>query len=59
LAEAKKLSVGVVSFESGRAYLGPEVLQTAVERKKKRDEKEKEISGRLKAEQTKIKQAYE
>jgi hypothetical protein len=31
----------------------------AIERKNKRDEKEKEISERLKAEQTKRKQAYE
>jgi hypothetical protein len=58
LAEAKKLSAGVV-FKSGRAYLGPEVLQAAIERKNKREEKEKEISERLKAEQTKRKQAYE
>jgi hypothetical protein len=34
-------------------------LQAAIERKNKREEKEKEISERLKAEQTKRKQAYE
>jgi hypothetical protein len=50
--------VGVI-YKSGRAYLGPEVLQVAIERKNKRDEKEKEISDRFKAKQTKRKQAYE
>jgi len=45
LTEAKKLSAGTV-FKSGRVYLGPEVLQVQLERKRVRDEKEKEASKR-------------
>jgi hypothetical protein len=42
-AEAKKLTAGVV-FKSGRAWLGPEVLQAAVENKRKRDEIEQGVA---------------
>lgn len=45
LTEAKKLSAGTV-FKSGRVYLGPEVLQVQLERKRIRDEKEKEAMVR-------------
>jgi hypothetical protein len=38
LSEHKKVTVGVI-FNARRAWLGPEVLQAQIERKKKRDNK--------------------
>ncbi len=53
-AEAKKLTAGVV-FKSGRAWLGPEVLQAAVENKRKRDEIEQGVVERQNTAQNKKK----
>jgi hypothetical protein len=58
LTESKRLTAGVV-FKSGKAWLGPEVLQEQINRKRKKDEKEKEQLERLKAEQEKKKRAFE
>jgi hypothetical protein len=43
--EAKKLTAGLV-FESGKAWLGPEVLQVAVDNKRKREEQEQAVIQR-------------
>jgi hypothetical protein len=56
--EARKLTAGLV-FKSGRAWLGPEVLQVAMENKRKRDELESAAVQRQEAAQNKRKQAYE
>ena len=57
-AEAKKLTAGVV-FKSGRAWLGPEVLQAAVENKRKRDEIEQGVAERQNTAQNKKKEAFD
>jgi hypothetical protein len=49
LTDAKKLSAGVL-FKSGRAWLGPEVLQVQLEKKRLRDDKEKQIQDKRSAE---------
>jgi hypothetical protein len=58
ITEAKKLTAGLV-FKSGRAWLGPEVLQVAMENKRKRDELESAAVQRQEAVQNKRKQAYD
>jgi hypothetical protein len=55
--KARKLTTGLV-FKSGRAWLGPEVLQVAMENKGKRDELESAAVQRQEAAQNKQKQAY-
>ena len=56
--EAKKLTAGVV-FKSGRAWLGPEVLQVAVENKRKKDEIEQGVVERQNTAQNKRKEAFD
>jgi hypothetical protein len=56
--EAKKLMIGVV-FKSGRAWLGPEVLQAAVENKGKKDEIEQGVVGPQNMAQNKRKEAFD
>jgi hypothetical protein len=46
-------------FKSGRAWLGPEILQVAMENKRKRDELEKEATRRQEIAQNKRKEAYD
>ena len=58
LAESKKLTAGLV-FKSGRAWLGPEVLQKQLERKRKKDDKERELGNKHQMEQDKKKRAYD
>ncbi len=58
LAESKKLTAGLV-FKSGRAWLGPEVLQKQLERKRKKDDKERELRNKHQMEQDKKKRAYD
>ncbi len=58
LAESKKLTAGLV-FKSGRAWLGPEVLQEQLERKRKKDDKERELRNKHQMEQDKKKRAYD
>ena len=56
--EARKLTAGLV-FKSGRAWLGPDVLQVAIDHKRKRDELESAAAQRQEAAQNKKKEAYE
>ena len=56
--KAKKLTAGVV-FKSGRAWLGPEVLQVAVENKRKKDEIEQGVVERQNTVQNKRKEAFD
>ena len=58
LTEAKRLSAGVL-FKSGRAWLGPEVLQVQLEKKKVKDDKEREVNEKRYAEIRKKREAYE
>jgi len=57
LTHCKKLSAGAV-FKSGRAMLGPDVLQAVVERKKQKDEAEKQKVVRQNADRAKKRGAY-
>ncbi len=56
--EAKKLTAGVV-FKAGRAWLGPEVLQVAVENKRKKDEIEQGVVERQNTAQNKRNEAFD
>jgi hypothetical protein len=58
LVDAKKLSAGVL-FKSGSVYLGPDVLQAAMERRNRAIQKQREQQERLAAEKMKKKEAYE
>jgi len=57
LKQCKKLSAGAV-FKSGRAWLGPEVLEAQLERTMKKKRKEKELAKKKLGERDKRKQAY-
>ncbi len=58
LMEAKRLSASVL-FKSGQAWLGPEVLQVRLEKKKVKDDKEGEVNEKQYAEIRKKREAYE
>ena len=57
LKQCKKLSAGAV-FKSGRAWLGPEVLEAQLHRSMKKKQKEKELAKKKATEKQKRKQAY-
>jgi hypothetical protein len=57
LKECKKLSAGAV-FKSGRAWLGPEVLEAQLHRSMKKKQREKELAKKKMEEKNKKKQAY-
>jgi hypothetical protein len=58
LLAARRLTAGLV-FKSGRAWLGPEVLEVAVNRKRKKEEIENGVIQRQLMAQNKRKLAYE
>ena len=57
LKQCKKLSAGTV-FKSGRAWLGPEVLEAQLHRSRNKKQKEKELARKKVGEKEKRKQAY-
>jgi hypothetical protein len=57
LTEAKRLSAGVL-FKSGQTWLGPEVLQVQLEKKKAKNDQEREINEKWYAEIRKKREAY-
>jgi len=57
LKECKKLSAGAL-FKSGRAWLGPEVLEAQLYRSMKKKQREKELAKKKMEEKDKKKQAY-
>ncbi len=56
--DAKKLTAGLV-FMSGKAWLGPEVLQVAMNNKRKREEQEQAVIQRQNDANNKRREAYE
>jgi hypothetical protein len=58
LAAHKKLSAGAV-FKAGKAWLGPDVLEAQLERKRLREEKEQQQQNKQMAEMEKKRKAYE
>jgi hypothetical protein len=56
--EARKLTAGLV-FKSGRAWLGPDVLQVAIDHKRKREELENAAIRRQEIAKNKRQEAYE
>jgi hypothetical protein len=57
LLQCKKLTAGAV-FKSRRAYLGPDVLQVALDKKKEKDEGERKKKEKQESERRKKKEAY-
>jgi hypothetical protein len=58
IKEARKLTAGLV-FKSGRAWLGPDVLQVAIDHKRKREELENAAIRRQEIAKNKRQEAYE
>lgn len=56
--DARKPTAGLV-FQSGRAWLRPEVLQNAIDNKRKREELENAVAQQSETAQNKQRKAYE